>query len=233
MNIVKSPAGERGRTKFDWLDSWHTFSFGEYQDPQHMSFRALRVINDDYVEPGTGFGQHGHRDAEILTYVLEGKLAHKDSMGNGSTIEAGNLQYMSAGRGVLHSETNPSPGERVHLLQIWILPSESGGAPRYAERPLGRDARANALTLLFAGRPRDGAIEIRADADVYVGKLDAGRKLAHPLAKGRGAWLHVIKGDVSVLGENLTPGDGAAVEAVASIDIASTGGAELLLFDLS
>ena len=232
MSIVKRAAGERGRTEFDWLDSWHTFSFGEYQDPKHVSFRALRVINDDYVEPGTGFGQHGHRDAEILTYVLEGKLAHKDSMGNGSTIEAGNLQYMSAGKGVLHSEVNPSPSERVHLLQIWILPDASGGAPRYAERPLGRDAKANALTLLFAGRARDGAVEIRADADVYVGKLDAGRKLTHPLARGRGAWLHVISGDVEVLGQKLSPGDGAAIEDIATIDITSMSNTELLLFDL-
>ena len=232
MGIVKRPADARGQTKLDWLDSRHSFSFGEYQDPAHMGFRALRVINDDFVEPGTGFGQHGHRDAEILTYVLEGRLAHKDSMGNGSVIEAGNLQYMSAGRGVLHSELNPSPGERVHLLQIWILPDVGGGAPRYAERPLGRDAKPNALTLLFAGNPRAGAVAIRADADVYVGKLDAGRKLAHRLERGRGAWLHLISGDATVLGEKLVPGDGVAVEETDSIEIASSAGAELLLFDL-
>ena len=232
MSIVKRAARERGRTKFDWLDSWHSFSFGEYFDPKHKSFRALRVINDDIVEPGTGFGEHGHRDAEILTYVLEGRIAHKDSMGNGSTIEAGNLQYMSAGKGVVHSEMNPSPNERVHLLQIWILPDAGGGTPRYAERPLGRDAKPNALTLLFAGKPRDGAVEIRADADVYVGKLDAGRKLEHRLQRGRGAWLHLISGDATVLGEKLVPGDGAAIEDAESFDIVSKGGAELLLFDL-
>jgi len=232
MSIVKRAAAERGRTKLDWLDSWHSFSFGDYYDPAHVSFRALRVINDDVVAPSTGFNQHGHRDAEILTYVLEGRLAHKDSMGNGSVIEAGSLQYMSAGKGVLHSEMNPSDSERVRLLQIWILPDQSGGAPQYAERPLGRDAKPNALTLLFAGRARDGAIGIRADADVYVGKLDAGRKVSHLLGNGRGAWIHLIKGDVTVLGETLAPGDAVAVEDTGSIEIASNGGADLLLFDL-
>jgi redox-sensitive bicupin YhaK (pirin superfamily) len=232
MKIVKRPADARGRTKLGWLDSRHTFSFGEYQDPAHMGYRALRVINDDIVEPAQGFGQHGHRDAEILSYVLEGRLEHKDSMGNGSVIETGDLQYMSAGRGVLHSEFNPSPGERAHFLQIWLLPDESGGAPRYAEKTLGRDAKPNALTLLFAGKPRDGAIAIRADTDVYIGKLDAGHRLEHRLAPGRGVWLHVIAGDVDVGGERLDAGDGAAIEDAAAIEIASSSGAELLLFDL-
>ena len=149
MKIVKRPAAARGRTELGWLDSHHTFSFGEYQDPAHMGYRSLRVLNDDIVEPGKGFGQHGHRDAEILSYVLDGRLEHKDSMGNGSVISAGDLQYMSAGRGVLHSEFNPSPDERVHFLQIWLLPDESGGAPRYAERALGTATKPNALTLLF------------------------------------------------------------------------------------
>jgi hypothetical protein len=233
MKIVKRPADARGRTKLGWLDSRHTFSFGEYQDSAHMGYRALRVINDDIIEPGQGFGQHGHRDAEILSYVIEGRLEHKDSMGNGSVIEGGNLQYMSAGRGVLHSEFNPSPGERAHLLQIWLLPDESGGAPRYAEKTLGHDAKPNALTLLFTGKPRNGAIGIRADTDVYVGKLDAGRSLEHRVAPGRGLWLHVIDGDVVVGEERFGPGDGAAIDDAAVVELRSKNGAELLLFDLA
>jgi hypothetical protein len=231
MKITKRAAEARGRTRLDWLDSWHTFSFGDYHDPAHMGFRALRVINDDVVEPGKGFGQHPHRDAEILTYVLEGRLQHRDSMGNGSVIEAGDLQYMSAGDGVTHSEFNPSRDERVHLLQIWILPDRSGGAPRYAEKPLGA-AKPNALTLVFAGKPRDGAIGIRADADVYIGKLDAGQRVAHRPARNRGVWLHVIAGSVTAAGETLGPGDGAAIEDADAIEIESRTGAEFLLFDL-
>jgi redox-sensitive bicupin YhaK (pirin superfamily) len=231
MVITKRPADERGRARFDWLDSRHTFSFGDYYDPEHMAFRALRVINDDVVEPGKGFGQHPHRDAEILTYVLEGRLQHRDSMGNGSVIEAGDLQYMSAGNGVTHSEFNPSPDERVHLLQIWILPDRSGGAPRYAERPLGA-AKPNALTLLFSGKPRDGAIGIRADADVYVGKLDPGHRVEHRPAPDRGVWLHVIEGTVKVGGETLGPGDGAAIEDADVIELEAHASAEFLLFDL-
>ena len=232
MKITKRAAEDRGRTRLDWLDSWHTFSFGDYRDPEHMGFRALRVINDDVVLPGKGFGQHPHRDAEILTYVLEGRLQHRDSMGNGSVIEAGDLQYMSAGDGVTHSEFNPSRDERVHLLQIWILPDRSGGAPRYAEKSLGAAAKPNALTLLFAGVPRDGAIAIRADAYVHVGKLDAGQRVAHRPARGRGVWLHAIAGEVRVGGETLDPGDGAAIAETDAIEIASPTGAEFLLFDL-
>jgi redox-sensitive bicupin YhaK (pirin superfamily) len=231
MKVTKRPADARGKTRFDWLDSWHTFSFGDYRDPAHMGFHALRVINDDVVEPGTGFGQHPHRDAEILTYVLEGRLQHRDSMGNGSVIAAGDLQYMSAGNGVTHSEFNPSRDERVHLLQIWILPDKSGGEPRYAERPLG-EAKPNALTLLFAGKPRDGAVGIRADADVYVGKLDAGERVSHRTSAGRGVWLHQIAGTIEVGGETLGPGDGAAVEDAQAIEIAARSDAEFLLFDL-
>jgi len=232
MKIEKRAADARGVTRFDWLDSRHSFSFGDYYDPAHMAFRALRVINDDVIEPGKGFGTHAHRDAEILTYVLEGRLQHRDSMGNGSVIEPGDLQYMSAGNGVTHSEFNPSPDQRTHLLQIWILPDASGGAPRYAERKLGSEAKPNALTLLFAGRPRDGAVGIRADADVYVGELDAGQRVAHRPVRGRGVWLHAIAGDLFVGGETLEPGDGAAIENADAIEIASRTGAEFLLFDL-
>jgi redox-sensitive bicupin YhaK (pirin superfamily) len=232
MKITKRAADDRGRTRIGWLDSRHTFSFSDYRDPAHMGFRALRVINDDIVEPGQGFGQHGHRDAEILSYVLEGQLQHRDSMGNGRVIAAGDLQYMSAGNGVTHSEFNPSRDARVHFLQIWILPDASGGAPRYADRALGSDAKPNALTLLYSGVPRDGAIGIRADADVYIGKLDAGARVAHRPARGRGVWIHVIEGNVSVGGETLAAGDGAAIEDADAIEIASHASSEFLLFDL-
>ena len=237
MKLTKRPAAARGKTELGWLHSQHTFSFGEYQDPAHVAFRALRVINDDIVEPGKGFGTHSHRDAEILSYVLEGQLAHKDSMGNGSVIERGSLQYMSAGDGVSHSEFNPSRNARAHFLQVWILPDEGGGEPRYAEKQLPTAAKPNSLTLVFAGKPRDEAIPIRADADVYLGKLDAGHKLVHRTTPGRGVWIHVIEGGVT-LGANaagearLGPGDGAAVEDVSELAIESENGAELLLFDL-
>ncbi|MEZ4332000.1 MAG: pirin family protein [Myxococcota bacterium] len=238
MKLVKRPAAARGRTRFDWLDSWHTFSFGDYHDPAHMGFRDLRVINDDVVEPGRGFGTHGHANAEILTYVLEGRLAHRDSMGSASVIEAGSLQYMSAGSGVTHSEMNPSPDARVHLLQIWILPDAPGGEPRYAEKHMPSETRANALTLVYSGRPRDGATAIRADADVLLGRLDPGQRLVHRPRPGRGLWLHAVRGDIEVEGEGdaeatrLAPGDGAAIEDAASITLASRGGGEILLFDL-
>ncbi len=232
MKIVKRPAEARGRTKTRWLDSRHTFSFGEYHDPAYMGFRSLRVLNDDVVEPGQRFGEHGHRDAEILSYVLEGCLEHKDSMGTGRVIQAGDVQYMSAGSGVLHSEFNPSSDARVHFLQVWLLPDHTGGAPRYADRRLGNDAPPNALTLLFSGRPRGAAIDIRADADVYVGKLDAGKSLEHRFGAERGAWLHVIHGTVVVAGETLGPGDGVSIEQTEIIQISGLTSSEFLFFDL-
>jgi len=230
--VVKLAASERGTTELGWLHSRHSFSFGSYFDPDHMGFRSLRVINDDVVEAGRGFGEHPHRDAEIFSYVIEGELQHKDSMGNGSVIKAGDLQYISAGNGVLHSEFNPSPKNRVHFLQIWLMPQESGGKPRYAEKALGKDAKPNSLTLLFAREPRDGAVEIRADADIYFGKLDSGKQLAHQTVIGRGQWVHVISGDLTVKGENLKPGDGLAIENSTSLELQSQAGSEFLLFDL-
>src|SRR5437660_2130343 len=231
--VVKLPASERGKTELGWLHSRHSFSFGNYFDPDHMGFRSLRVINDDVVEPGFGFGEHPHQDAEIFSYVIEGELEHKDSMGNGRVIKAGDLQYISAGNGVLHSEFNPSRKNPVHFLQNWLMPSETGGKPRYAEKALGKDAKPNALTLLFAGEPRDGAVEIRADADIYFGKLDAGKQLVHQSANGRGQWLHVIDGELSVLGQNLKPGDGLAIEHATLLELQSQSGAQFLLFDLN
>ncbi len=231
--MIKRPAAERGRAELGWLHSRHTFSFGHYFDPDHMGYRSLRVINDDVVEPGRGFGEHPHRDAEIFSYVIEGELEHKDSLGNGRVIKAGDLQYISAGRGVLHSEFNPSRTQRVHFLQIWLMPRTSGGVPRYAEKSLGTAARPNQLTLLFSGQARDGAVEIRADADIYFGRLDAGQSLKHVPASGRGQWLHVISGAVSVLGDRLQPGDGAAIENAGTLELKSSDGAEFLLFDLN
>jgi redox-sensitive bicupin YhaK (pirin superfamily) len=230
--VVKRPAGERGLTELGWLHSRHTFSFGNYFDPDHMGFRGLRVINDDVVEPGKGFGEHPHRDAEIFSYVLEGELQHKDSMGNGRVIKAGDLQYISAGRGVLHSEFNPAGKDRVHFLQIWLMPRTSGGQPRYAEKALGKDAKPNSLTLLFAGEPRDEAVEIRANADVYVGKLDAEKRLIHQPSTGRGQWVHVIAGDLTLMGQSLKPGDGLAIENASELEFQSHGGSQFLLFDL-
>jgi quercetin 2,3-dioxygenase len=231
--VVKRSSAERGTTELGWLHSRHTFSFGGYFDPDHMGFRSLRVINDDVVESGKGFGQHPHRDAEIFSYVIEGELEHKDSMGNGRVIKAGDLQYISAGQGVLHSEFNPSRKNPVHFLQIWLMPQTTGGKPRYAEKALGKDAKPNALTLLFAGEPRDGAVEIRADADIYFGKLDAGKQLVHRPTTGRGQWVHLIAGELTLLGQNLKPGDGVAIENATSLELQGQSGTEFLLFDLN
>jgi hypothetical protein len=230
--VVKRPASERGQSELGWLHSRHTFSFGNYFDPDHMGFRSLRVINDDVVEAGQGFGEHPHRDAEIFSYVIDGELEHKDSMGNGRVIKAGDLQYISAGRGLTHSEFNPSAKNSVHFLQIWLKPKMGGGEPRYAEKPLGQAAKANDLTLIFAGEPRDGAVGIRADGDVYFGKLEAARQITHRSQPGRGQWLHVIEGDVSVGGESLKTGDGVAIENAEALELKSRAGAQFLLFDL-
>ena len=230
--IVKRPAGERGQTELGWLHSRHTFSFGNYFDPDHMGFRSLRVINDDVVEAGQGFGEHPHRDAEIFSYVIDGELEHNDSMGNGRVIKAGDLQYISAGNGLFHSEFNPSPKKPVHFLQIWLKPAMSGGEPRYAEKSLGQAARPNDLTLLFAGEPRGDAVGIRADAEIFFGRLDAKKQLVHRFSPGRAQWLHVIDGEVSVSGETLKSGDGAAIENAESLEIQSREGAQFLLFDL-
>lgn len=230
--IVKRPAEARGQTELGWLHSRHTFSFGNYFDADQMGFRSLRVINDDVVEAGKGFGEHPHRDAEIFSYVIEGELEHKDSMGNGRVIKTGDLQYISAGSGVLHSEFNPSPKKPVHFLQIWLKPRMGGGEPRYAEKALGKGAKPNTLNLLFAGEPRDEAVGIRADSDIYFGRLDAGQRLVHRPTAGHAQWLHVIEGDISALGERLESGDGAAIENADALEIQSRAGAQFLLFDL-
>ena len=231
--VTKLAAGARGTTEIGWLHSRHSFSFGEYFDPDQMGFRALRVINDDIVEAGQGFGTHAHRDAEIFSYVIEGELEHKDSLGNGSVIKAGDLQYISAGSGVRHSEFNPSKTNRVHFLQVWLMPNVTGGQPRYAEKTLGDAAKANALTLLFAGKPAEGVVQIRQDAEIYFGKLDKETTLPVELGADRHVWVHVIKGTVQALGETLKEGDGLAVSNASRFDIVGQENSQFLLFNLA
>ena len=230
--LTKRPADARGRAELGWLQSRHTFSFGDYYDADHMGFHSLRVINDDVVAPGRGFGQHPHRDAEIFSYVIEGELEHKDSLGNGRIIKAGDLQYISAGSGVLHSEFNPSSKKPVHFLQVWLMPNVRGGGPRYAEKSLGEAARPNSLTRLFAGKPQEEAVAIRADAEIYFGNLNAGRQIVHHPVPGRAQWLQIISGELSVMTENLKAGDGAALENVSALELKSATGAQFLLFDM-
>ncbi|MCG3149785.1 MAG: Quercetin 2,3-dioxygenase [Verrucomicrobiae bacterium] len=226
MNLMKRSADERGQTELGWLHGRHTFSFGEYYDPNNMGFRSLRVINDDVIEPGGGFGTHPHRDMEIFTYVIEGELEHKDSLGNGRVIQAGDLQYMSAGSGVRHSEFNPSADRQTHLLQIWIQPQQPGGAPRYAELKLGSAAKSDALTPLFAGQHR-------ADAEFYFGKLAAGKSLTIPVKASSGVWIHVISGKLTINGAILGSGDGAGIEDVTELKTNATQDAEFLAFVLA
>jgi redox-sensitive bicupin YhaK (pirin superfamily) len=223
---------ERGHADHGWLNSWHTFSFANYYDPEHMGFRALRVINDDVVAGGGGFPTHPHRDMEIITYVLSGALEHKDSMGNGSVIRPGNVQYMAAGTGVQHSEFNHSPLEPVHLLQIWIQPDTRGAKPNYAEKSFA-DAPVGALTLIASKTGRDGSIAINQDANVLVGKFEAGHTATYSIGEGRGVWLHVAEGEVTLNGQPLKTGDAAALTAEKAIDLRATRPSQVLLFDLN
>jgi redox-sensitive bicupin YhaK (pirin superfamily) len=225
-------ANERGHASHGWLDTYHTFSFADYYDPEWAGFRSLRVINDDLVMPGMGFGTHPHRDMEIITYILSGALQHKDSMGNGRTIRPGELQYMAAGTGIQHSEFNPSKDEAVHLLQIWIQPDRKGVTPRYAEKSL-KDAPAGKLHLVTSKTGRDGSIPIHQDADLWLAKLEVGNRVAHNLAPGRNAWLHVADGEVSVNGERLAGGDAAAVSDETKLELKAEKPAQVLLFDLN
>jgi quercetin 2,3-dioxygenase len=230
MNIRK--ANERGHADHGWLNAWHTFSFAGYYDPAHMGFRSLRVINDDTVAPGAGFGTHPHRDMEIITYVLSGELEHKDSMGNGRIIRPGEVQYMAAGTGVQHSEFNPSEKSPVHLLQIWIQPDRKGAKPRYAEKSLAR-ARTGALHLVASKTGREESIVINQDADLFLARLEAGEGVAHALAPQRHAWLHVAEGEVEVNGRKLGPGDAAAVSDEAALKLTARAKSQVLLFDLN
>ena len=225
-------AKDRGTAEHGWLHARFTFSFANYFDPDHMGFKSLRVMNNDTIEPGGGFPSHPHRDMEIFTYVIEGELAHKDSMGNGSIIKAGDLQYMSAGSGVTHSEFNPSSQNRTHLYQIWLHPKQPGGEPRYAEKPLGNDARENRLTLLFSDDGRDDSTAIRQEAEIYFGNAEFGTTLEVVESEATPhVWIQIIEGDVTVFGETLATGDGIAVENTpGGFNISVNADSKFLLF---
>jgi redox-sensitive bicupin YhaK (pirin superfamily) len=225
-------ANERGHANHGWLDSHFTFSFADYHDPKHMGFRSLRVINDDIIHGGGGFGMHPHRDMEIITVVLSGALEHKDSMGNGSIIRPGQVQYMAAGTGVLHSEFNPSPSEPTHLLQIWILPDKKGAKPNYAEKSFAK-APTGKLNLIVSKAGRDGSIPINQDADLFVGKFNGGENVTHQLKPGRHAWLHVAEGELTVNGQKLSAGDAMALSDESELKLAAAKPAQVLLFDLN
>ncbi len=233
--ITKRPAGERGQANHGWLQARFTFSFSGYLDPDHMGFRSLRVMNNDTIQPGGGFPTHPHSDMEIFTYVIEGQLEHRDSMGNGAVLEPGNLQYMSAGSGIQHSEFNPSRENKTHLYQIWLHPREAGGEPRYMEKPLAEFAKPNDLTLLYSGDGRDGSTEIRQDAEISYGQADAGSTVTVPGSEPMPhAWIQVISGEVSVLGETLQTADGLAIEdAPDKFEITATADSKFLLFRLN
>ena len=235
LKIKKRPADERGKADHGWLQARFTFSFAGYFDPDQMGFRSLRVINNDTIQPGGGFGTHPHDNMEIFTYVIDGQLEHRDSMGNGSIIEAGNLQYMSAGSGIQHSEFNPSKENSTHLYQIWLQPDEPNGEPRYAEKPLGDQAVENGLTLLFSGDGRDGSTEIRQNAEIFFGRAAAGVSVRVPESKAApNAWIQVIRGSVSALGETLQKADGLAIsDTPDSFEIEASEDSEWLLFRLS
>ena len=231
MIVIRKNA-ERGYFDHGWLKTYHTFSFADYFDREHMSFGSLRVINEDFVQAGKGFGTHPHRDMEIITYILEGQLAHKDSMGNGSTIQRGDVQRMSAGTGVTHSEYNASPSESVHLLQIWILPKYTGLYPSYEQKYFDSREKQDRLRLVASPDGRDGSVTIHQDASMYAGILSEGKELSHSLASGRRAYLQVARGALKVNGERLEAGDGAKVTDEKTIKLAAAKDSELLLFDL-
>lgn len=231
IKIRKAEA--RGHFDFGWLNTYHTFSFGDYYDPSHMAFRSLRVINEDVVAPGRGFPTHGHRDMEIVTYIISGALEHRDSMGSGSIIRRGDAQRMSAGTGVRHSEANPSKDEPVHLLQIWIMPEREGQQPEYEEKKFTDEEKRNRLRLIVSTDGDDGTVRIHQDARIYAGVLDEGKSVNHEIAPGRHAWLQVAGGAVELNGAPLKHGDGAAVSQEDQLSISAREPSELLLFDLA
>jgi redox-sensitive bicupin YhaK (pirin superfamily) len=231
MTLLR-PANERGHAKHGWLDSYHTFSFGQYYDPDHLGVSNLRVINDDTVVPGGGFGTHGHQDMEIISYVLDGALEHKDSMGNGSIIHSGDVQRMSAGTGVQHSEFNHSKTAPVHFLQIWLEPNLTGIQPGYEEKHFPPELRRGRLVLLVSPDGRDGSISAHQDGLLYGTLLEAGENVRHSLAAGRRAYVHVARGRVSVNGQPMDTGDGATLSDVSKVNLEGLDHAEVLLFDL-
>ena len=225
-------AAERGHADHGWLSSYHTFSFADYYDPEQMGFRRLRVINQDRVQPGYGFPLHPHRDMEIISYVLEGALEHEDTMGYRSALRPGEVQVISAGTGMAHSEYNPSRAEPVHFLQIWIEPNQRGLPPRYEQKAFAAEERRGRLRLVASPGGRDGSAAIRQDAGVYVSTLGPGQEVVHTLAPGRHAWVHVARGSVALNGQALEDGDGAAVSGEQAFTLAGRQEADLLLFDL-
>ncbi|HKD02964.1 MAG TPA: pirin family protein [Terriglobales bacterium] len=224
---------ERGHANHGWLDTRFTFSFADYYDPKHVQFRTLRVMNDDRVAGGGGFPTHPHRDMEIVTYVLEGALAHKDSMGNGSTIRPGDVQYMSAGTGVAHSEFNASPTEPVHLYQIWMFPDKNGHQPRYDQKNFSEAEKRGKLRLLVSPDGRDGSVEIRQDNELYATVLKPGESVKHELKPARHAYVQVARGSVKLNGQALEAGDGAAISGEKALQLTGTKDAEVLVFDLA
>ena len=231
--ITIRKSDERGHANHGWLDTRFTFSFAEYFDAKHVEFRTLRVMNDDRVAGGGGFPTHPHRDMEIVTYVLDGALAHKDSMGNGSTIKAGDVQYMSAGTGVAHSEFNASKTEPVHLYQIWMFPDKNGYKPAYDQKYFSEEDKRGKLRLLISPDGRDGSVKIRQDNELYATVLGAGEKVKHELKPERHAYVQVARGSVTLNGKKLETGDGASISEEKSLELAGVGKAEVLLFDLA
>jgi hypothetical protein len=229
--ITLRKASDRGLTKIDWLNSRHTFSFGDYQDPKEMGFSVLRVINDDHVAPGKGFGTHPHRDMEIITYVLEGAVEHRDSLGTRSVIPAGDVQRMTAGTGITHIEFNPSPSAPLHFLQIWTLPEAAGFKPGYEQETLG-DRTKGKLALVASHKGSAGALKINQDADLYIGALTKGQSAEKDIAKGRNAYVHIARGKLNLNGLALEEGDGAKIADESQLKFAAPEDAEVLLFDL-
>lgn len=231
--ITKRPSTDRGHANHGWLDTYHSFSFADYRDPAHMGFRSLRVINEDRVAPGAGFDAHPHRDMEIITYVLDGALAHQDSTGSRGVITPGVIQRMSAGSGVVHSEFNGSKTDPVHLLQIWIVPDRRGVPPRYEDREFPAASRTNRLALIVSPDGADGSLDIHQDARVYNARLDAGARVEHDLGPGRHAWVQVARGEVKLNDVTLSAGDGAAVSDEQHLQLTAATPAEVLVFDLA
>ncbi len=223
----------RGAADHGWLEAKHTFSFADYHDPERMGFGPLRVLNEDRIEPGKGFGTHPHRDMEIITYIIDGALEHKDSMDNGSVIKAGDVQRMTAGSGVFHSEFNPSAEDTVHLLQIWILPRESSLQPEYEQQYFSRDDKLNKLRLVASGDGRDSSMTIHQAVDLYASVLDAGTGLQHSFADGHSGFLQIVSGSVAANGEQLEAGDGVAIHELDSLTLLATSDAEMILFDMA
>jgi redox-sensitive bicupin YhaK (pirin superfamily) len=231
--ITIRKGSQRGRTKISWLDSKHTFSFGDYYDAAHMGHRTLRVINDDVVAPGQGFATHSHRDMEILSYVVHGQLEHRDSLGNGSTIRPGEVQRMTAGTGITHSEYNPSRADPVRFLQMWLLPIRNGLEPSYEQRAFALPERHNRLRLVASRDGRDESVTVHQNSDLYLAALEPGVCVEHGLARGHSAWLQVVRGNVTASGAALGEGDGAAILSLDRVEIVACDASEILLFDLA